>query len=176
MQRVNSDPQSFSNTLHTIWDNLANILTQISFIAYFAVMHYSIICSMLFILTLHFVLTYFQLRRKKVYEKIKSILQEKSSSNVNEFIRGNEDVKGLNIKTNMFAQFSKITGFRKTVNLNSARYTTATNELFGAITQGLTYALIILGIYLASFPKDIILSAKSLHNSHNFFLSLIFSI
>ena len=150
LQRVNSDPRTLANALQSIWDNVGNVMSQISFIAYFATMHYSIICSMIFILALHFVLTYFQMRRKKVYEKAKAILQEKSNSNVNEFIRGNEDVKGLNIKSNMMAQFSKITGFRRAVNVNSARYTTATNELFGAITQGLTYALIILGIYLTS--------------------------
>ncbi len=150
LQRVNSDPQSFSNTLHTIWDNVGNVLTQVSFIAYFATMHYSIICAMLFILAVHFMLTYIQLRKKKTYEKAKAVLQEKSNSNVNEFIRGNEDVKGLNIKSNMLNQFGKITHFRKELNIDSARYVTATNELFDAIIQVLTYGMVILGIYLTS--------------------------
>jgi len=150
LQRVNGDPQSFSNMFLTIGDNVANIITKISFMTYFAVMHYSLICCAVGIIVVHYVLAFFQVRKKKVYEQAKSILAEKSNSQLNEIVRGSDDVKGLNLKESMFLSFKTLTGFRKRTNINSARFSIATSEFNSALIQAMVWGMVILGIYLTS--------------------------
>ena len=150
LQRVNGDPQSFTNTFLTIWDNVANIITRISFMTYFAVMHYSLICCAVGIIVVHYVLAFFQVRKKKVYEQAKSLLAERSNSQLNEIVRGSDDVKGLNLKESMFLSFKTLTGFRKKTNINSARFSIATSEFNSAIIQAMVWGMVILGIYLTS--------------------------
>ena len=150
LQRVNGDPQSFSNGFITIWDNVGNIITQISFMTYFALLHYSLICCAVGIIVVHYLLAFFQVRKKKVYEQTKSLLAEKSSSQLNEIVRGSDDVKGLNLKESMFANFKSITGFRKKTNINSARFNIVTNEFNSVVIQCLVWGMVALGIYLTS--------------------------
>ncbi len=150
LQRVNGDPQSFSNMFLTIWDNVANIITQISFMTYFAVMHYSLICCAVGIIVVHYVLAFIQVHKKKVYEQAKSLLAEKSNSQLNEIVRGSDDVKSLNLKESLFSSFKTFTGFRKITNINSARFSIATAEFNSALIQEMVWGMVILGIYLTS--------------------------
>ena len=150
LTRVNSDPQSFANIFTTIWENISNIITQICFISYFAYLHYSLILCATFIVALNIILTTIQVRKKKVYEKAKAALAEKSSSQVNEFVRGNDDVKGLNLKDKMKLSFANITSFRRKLNIGSTRYSIVTKQSIDGLVLSLSWGMVILGIFLTS--------------------------
>ena len=99
--RVTSEPTILSNNLSGLWDSFDMLMTNCTFLIYFYVMNVYLGLFMTGIVLVDFMLLKFYLKANKPIMRRGKILNDIHTGYVTEFVRGNDDIKGLNLKPNI---------------------------------------------------------------------------
>ena len=148
ISRITNEPNNLANQSAGILYSVQEIITQFSFVFYFLMLDWRLGLVMLAFLIIDFVCLKFYLRYRKIVNKRAKILNDKHTSYVGEFVRGSDDVKGLNIKKEANKKTQEITRNR----FNSAFFGSLGMESRSTIMSSLNFLLstlfFLFGVYL----------------------------
>ena len=148
VSRITNDPNILSQQLESFWDSIELLMTNCAFILYFFMLHWSLGVAMIVILIVDFALLKLFLIKNKVKLRRARLLSDKHIGYVSEFVRGSDDIKGLNIKANVFYRNKMLSRFRYN-SVIDYNYTRLNYRAIRHITREiLLLAYLILGVYL----------------------------
>ena len=141
--RVTSEPTMLSNNLSGLWDSFDMLMTNCTFLIYFYVMNAYLGLFMTGIVVVDFILLKFYLKANKPIMRRGKILNDIHTGYVTEFVRGNDDIKGLNLKPNIEEKNNQLSKFR----YNHHYYGSITRSTYG-VSRGVTREILLFGMLL----------------------------
>lgn len=151
--RVTSDPNNLSNQLNVLWDSFDSLLTNCTFVVYFYVMNIYLGLFMTGIVIIDFIWLKFFLKVNAPIMKRGNILYDMHTGYVTEFVRGNDDIKGLNLKPNIAVKNNALAKFRYNHNINGANMRSIYDIGRGVTREVLLFVMFALGIYFISIGE-----------------------
>ena len=141
--RVTSEPTMLSNNLSGLWDSFDMLMTNCTFLIYFYVMNVYLGLFMTGIVLVDFMLLKFYLKANKPIMRRGKILNDIHTGYVTEFVRGNDDIKGLNLKPNIEEKNNQLSKFR----YNHHYYGSITRSTY-SVSRGVTREILLFGMLL----------------------------
>lgn len=151
--RVSSEPNDFLTGIRQVYDNFVSVLATVGYFLYFATTNYLLAICMLVVLIVSSILVKYQLKISKINGKRSKILNERLNSNVNEFVRGSDDVKSLNLKNSVLNTCDKWIRFRKNGYFDSVITDGAMRNSRAIIEEIFVAAGLILSLYLVGIGQ-----------------------
>ena len=148
VQRVSSDPGNFVSKVADAWYFMRDTITNFAILAYFFIIDVWLGLAVAFVCVVDAILLKLKLKYRLPKVTRNSALADKQNSHITEFVRGSDDVKSLNIKSNIFSIFSKWSDARFRGNLDIAYYTNSMTYGASIIREGLMIGYVILAIFL----------------------------
>ena len=160
VSRITNDPNILSQQLQSFWDSLDYIMTNCAFVVYFFLLHWSLGVYMIVVLIVDFILLKLFLRQNKINLRRNRLLSDKQISYVTEFVRGSDDIKGLNLKGPIYSQNKLYSAFRYRSSMNSGYVRMNWGVCRSVLREILLLGYAILGVYLI-FNGNITIGAIS---------------
>lgn len=146
--RVSSEPNDFVNSLKNMIYSLESSLYAISAVLYILVSNYLLGICFVVIVAFNIFRYMFVRKKRSLMNRRNKILGEKMNTHVNEFVRGSDDVKSLNLKHSLLGVFDKWAIFRRNSAQSQMNYNTYLGAFVNTATTIIIFSSIILGIYL----------------------------
>ncbi|MBQ7977645.1 MAG: ABC transporter ATP-binding protein [Clostridia bacterium] len=148
--RVSTEPADFSNSLIGFYEHFDGILNSCAFLIYFSITNIWIGLAFFVVLIIDMIALNFQLKGRKYRQRRSKLLHENMNSYVNEFVRGSDDVKSLNLKQSTFDIVKNHTLHRKNNMFSNTAYNNVFDSTRGVVRTLLVMGIVILGVYFAS--------------------------
>lgn len=153
IQRATNDPKSYATSINAIWDQLFYFLTNLGIVAYFFIVNIWVGLLMVATLVIDSFLRMIQQKHRAVQVMRGSLVVERQTSVIGEFVRGSDDVKSLNLKKSMFSAFSKWNTHEYNSEFNKRAYNTTFARSRLCIVNFMIGGMLLLGIYLLSIGQ-----------------------
>ncbi len=150
VQRTANEPNNYVKNIKLMWDSFFSLLTTIGYVAYFFILNIWIGLMTTGVMAIDAILRTVQREGRAPRAMRNTLIKERQTSAITEFVRGSDDVKSLNLKRSMFSALSRWNVFDYNSNMNESLYTTTFMRARIMMVSMFSCAMLILGIYMIS--------------------------